>query len=70
MTTDETGTVGKALKLPTLLGDHPHGATAAQIAEQAHRPFSTAYRLLNTLVSAGFATYDPQDRRYRLGLRV
>lgn len=70
MTTDASGTVGKALGLLTLLGDHPHGATAAQIAEQAEHPFSTVYRLLNTLVSTGFASYDPQDRRYRLGLRV
>ena len=32
MTTEASGTVGKALGLLTLLGDHPHGATAAQIA--------------------------------------
>lgn len=70
MTTDASGTVGKALGLLTLLGDHPHGATAAQVAEQAQYPFSTVYRLLNTLVSTGFASYDPQDKRYRLGLRV
>lgn len=70
MTTEASGTVGKALDLLTLLGEHPHGATAAQIAEQAQYPFSTVYRLLNTLVSTDFATYDPQDKRYRLGLRV
>lgn len=70
MATDGAGTVGKALGVLTLLGEHPHGATAAQIADQVDYPFSTVYRLLNTLVSTGFASYDPQEKRYRLGLRV
>jgi DNA-binding IclR family transcriptional regulator len=68
--TDRTGTVGKALGVLTLLGEYPRGATAGQIAEAAGYPFSTAYRLLNTLVDAGFATYDPQEKRYGLGLRI
>lgn len=70
MVTESAGTVGKALGLLTLLGEYPHGATAAQIAEEAAYPFSTVYRLLNTLVSTEFASYDPQEKRYRLGLRV
>jgi DNA-binding IclR family transcriptional regulator len=67
---DGSGTVGKALGLLTLLGDHPDGATAGQLAEEVDHPFSTVYRLLNTLVDTGFATYSPRDKRYRLGLRV
>lgn len=70
MVTDRSGTVGKALGVLTLLGKYPHGATTAQIAEETGYPFSTAYRLLNTLVETGFATYDPHDKRYQLGLRV
>lgn len=70
MATNDAGTVGKALGVLTLLGEHPHGATAAQIADQVDYPFSTVYRLLNTLVSTGFASYDPEQRKYRLGLRV
>ncbi|GGG66412.1 IclR family transcriptional regulator [Kocuria dechangensis] len=68
--TEKSGTVGKALGLLTMLGEYPQGATAGQIAEAAGYPFSTAYRLLNTLVKTGFAAYDPQEKHYRLGLRI
>jgi DNA-binding IclR family transcriptional regulator len=70
MATDRSGTAGKALGVLTLLGDYPGGATTGQIAEATGYPFSTAYRLLNTLVDTGFATYDPTDKRYQLGLRI
>ena len=70
MATEKSGTVGKALNLLTLLGEYPEGATAGQIADAVEYPFSTAYRLLNTLVETAFATYDPQDKHYRLGLRI
>lgn len=62
--------MNKALGLLNLVGEHPNGATAGQLAEVAGYPFSTAYRLLNSLVDAGFVDYDPQDKRYRLGLRI
>lgn len=70
MTTEAPGTVGKALHVLTLLGEYPHGATAAQVAERVDHPFSTVYRLLNSLVSTEFAAYDAREKRYRLGLRV
>ncbi|MEX5237885.1 IclR family transcriptional regulator [Kocuria arenosa] len=70
MTSDRSGTAGKALGVLTLLGEYPQGATTGQIAEATGYPFSTAYRLLNTLVDTDFATYDPADKRFRLGLRV
>ena len=70
MATDRSGTAGKALGVLTLLGEYPQGATTGQIAEATGYPFTTAYRLLNTLVDADFATYDPSDKRFRLGLRV
>ncbi|GEO94372.1 IclR family transcriptional regulator [Kocuria turfanensis] len=70
MATEKSGTVGKALGLLTLLGDYPEGATAGQIADAVGYPFSTAYRLLNTLVETGFAGYDRREKRYRLGLRI
>lgn len=60
----------KALDALALLGEHPDGVTAAQMARKTSHPFSTCYRLLNTLVSTGFARYDAQDKRYHLGLRV
>ena len=70
MVAEGAGTVGKALSVLTLLGEYPHGATAAQIAEQVDYPFSTVYRLLHTLVSTEYVAYDPQGKRYRLGLRI
>ncbi|PZP25915.1 MAG: IclR family transcriptional regulator [Kocuria rhizophila] len=70
MPTTKSGTATKVLDVLTLLGDYSDGATAGQIAEATGHPFSTAYRLLNTLVQSDFATYDPQDKRYRLGVRL
>lgn len=70
MATDKSGTVAKAVTLLDALGDHPHGATVSEIAESAGYPFSTVYRLLNTLVHTGFLVFEPSSRKYRLGLRV
>lgn len=65
-----SGTVRKGLAVLELLAEHPHGATAGQLVADSGYAFSTCYRLLNTLVGAGFAEFDPADKRYRLGLRV
>ena len=62
--------VGKALRLLGLLGDEPRGATAAELSRRAEVPFSTAYRLLGSLTRDGFVDYEPEGRRYHLGLRV
>lgn len=62
--------VGKALGLLVLLGDEPRGASAAEISRQAQLPFSTTYRLLGSLARDGFVDYEPDGRRYHLGLRV
>lgn len=70
MAAAKSGTATKVLDLLTLLGDYPDGATAGEIAEVTGHPFSTAYRLVNTLVEADFATYDAADKRYRLGVRL
>lgn len=70
MADGSTGTVGKALDVLTLLGDFPHGATVSQLAERLDYPFSTVYRLLNTVVGTGFVDYDPDLKRYQLGLRL
>lgn len=65
-----TDMVGKALGLLVLLGDEPRGATAAELSRRAELPFSTTYRLLGSLTRDGFVDYEPDGRRYRLGLRV
>ncbi|MFF2031619.1 IclR family transcriptional regulator [Arthrobacter sp. NPDC058192] len=65
-----TDMVGKALSLLVLLGDEPRGASAAEISRRAELPFSTTYRLLGSLTRDGFVDYEPDGRRYHLGLRV
>ena len=65
-----TDMVGKALSLLVLLGDEPRGASAADISRRAGLPFSTTYRLLGSLTRDGFVDYEPDGRRYHLGLRI
>ena len=65
-----TDKVGKALSLLVLLGDEPRGASAADISRRAGLPFSTTYRLLGSLTRDGFVDYEPDGRRYHLGLRI
>ncbi|MDQ0771396.1 DNA-binding IclR family transcriptional regulator [Pseudarthrobacter defluvii] len=67
---DRTDMVGKALGLLVLLGEEPRGASAAEISRRAELPFSTTYRLLGSLARDGFVDYEPDGRRYHLGLRV
>lgn len=67
---DRTDMVGKALGLLVLLGDEPRGASAAEISRRADLPFSTTYRLLGSLTRDGFVDYEPDGRRYHLGLRI
>ena len=62
--------VGKALGLLVLLGDEPRGASAAELSRRAELPFSTTYRLLGSLTRDGFVDYEPDGRRYHLGLRI
>lgn len=40
-----------------------------QILEGLRLPRSSAFGLVNTLVGTGWLSHDPDDRRYRLGLR-
>lgn len=65
---DRSGTVRKGLALLQLLGDHPEGATAGQLVADSGLAFSTCYRLLATLVDAGYAEFEPETKRYRLGV--
>lgn len=65
-----SGTILKGLAMLRSLGDFPHGATAAEVASSSGHPFSTAYRLLGTLVDAGFVEYDARTKTYALGLAV
>ncbi|OFI37043.1 IclR family transcriptional regulator [Arthrobacter sp. SW1] len=66
----KTDMIGKALGLLVLLGNEPRGASASELSRQADLPFSTTYRLLGSLTRDGFVDYEPDGRRYHLGLRV
>lgn len=70
MSAGKTDMVGKALSLLVLLGDSAQGATATELASRAELPFSTTHRLLHSLTRDGFAAFDPESKRYLLGLRV
>src|SRR5699024_6960376 len=65
-----SSTLTKGLDLLRLMGNYPHGATAALFARDAELPCSTASRVLNTLADTGFAQSEPQTQPYRLGLTV
>lgn len=65
-----SSTLHKGLDILRMMGQHPKGAPAAVFAKESGLPFSTAYRLLNSLVSSGFAEYDAQTKLYRPGLAV
>lgn len=65
-----SSTLVKGLDVLRMMGNYPTGAPAAVFAKDSGLPFSTAYRLLNALVSSGFAEFDPQTKHYRVGLSV
>lgn len=65
-----SSTVVKGVEMLRTVADFPHGGTAAQLAEASGHPFSTAYRLLNTLVDTGFVEFDQRSKTYVLGLPV
>lgn len=65
-----SSTLGKGLDLLRLMGQYPSGAPAAVFAKDSGLPFSTVYRLLNSLVASGFAEYDAATKQYRPGLVI
>ncbi|MDQ0379795.1 IclR family transcriptional regulator [Amycolatopsis thermophila] len=62
--------VGKALRVLSLLGEHPDGVGLSELARRAGYPVSTTHRLLSSLQDQGFARSDPGSKRYVLGLRL
>jgi len=63
-------TVIKALALLEIVADSPQPLTLSEIASQACFDRSTAYRLLNTLVEAGYLLRDDASKHYRLSYRL
>lgn len=46
------------------------GVTVSEVAHGIHLPRTTAYRILETLCDAGFATRHSHDDRYRVTIHV
>lgn len=65
-----SSTLIKGLGLLRLMSQYPQGAPAAVFTKESGMPFSTAYRLLNTLTEAGYAEFDATTKQYRVGLTV
>lgn len=62
--------VGKALSLLSHFGPHPDGVTLSELARWAGFPVTTTHRLLASLMRDDFVSFDPETKRYRLGLRL
>jgi IclR family transcriptional regulator, KDG regulon repressor len=63
-------TVIKALVLLEIVADSSQSLSLSEIASRASFDRSTAYRLLNTLVEAGYLLRDDTSRHYRLSYRL
>lgn len=63
----EVKTLARGLRILELLAEVEGGMTSTELAEQLAIDKSSMSRLMNTLVSYGFAERDEQTRRYFLG---
>jgi DNA-binding IclR family transcriptional regulator len=64
------GMLAKGLRILIALADHPDGEGVSQLAREVGVPVSTAHRLLGGMMPLGFVSFEPERRRYHLGLRM
>jgi IclR family acetate operon transcriptional repressor len=64
------GMLGKGLSLLVILGEYPNGVGVSTLAREAGLPVSTVHRLLTTMASLGFVSFDADSRQYSIGLKV
>lgn len=67
--TPVAGTVLKALEVLDQVGRSGAAPTASDVSAEVGLPFSTAFRLLTTLVHARYLDVDPKTGQYSLGLK-
>src|SRR3981081_148048 len=71
---DEKGnvlqTVQRALRVLSLIAEHPQGLTVCQISKALELNISTCYHLLNTLVVNGYLDRPPHRQIYLLNLQI
>ena len=65
-----SATALKALAVLDVLGARGCPLTVSEVAEEVGADRATAYRMLTTLVQAGYARRDQSDRRYQLGFKL
>ncbi len=59
--------VVRALSLLQVLAESPADCSLSEITRQSKLPPSTAHRLLNSLIQAGYVSQNPETARYGLG---
>jgi DNA-binding IclR family transcriptional regulator len=64
------GTVGKACDVLDQVASYPHPVRFGQLLDSSAFPKATLYRFLQTLVSQGMLSYDPDRQTYALGMRL
>ncbi len=65
-----SGSLQRGLAILEALGKYQDGVGSSQLARDVGMPVSSVHRLLNTLIDHRFVSYDPQTRRYELGVRI
>ncbi|MHA1549246.1 MAG: SMP-30/gluconolactonase/LRE family protein [Alphaproteobacteria bacterium] len=67
---EASATLNKAIRVLGVLAGTRIALRFAEIQRATDLPNAVVHRLLNTFVAAGFVRYQPDDRRYRLGMRL
>ncbi|TMD58890.1 MAG: IclR family transcriptional regulator [Chloroflexi bacterium] len=67
---DVLQTVQRALRVLSLVAEHPRGLTVRQISAALDLNISTCYHLLNTLVVSGYLDRPPHQQIYLLGPQI
>ena len=62
--------VQKALRIVELLASSSHGMGVVELAGKSNLPPATAYRILRTLLAAGYVRQDDRSNRYLLTTKI
>ena len=68
--TNISATALKALKVLDFIGEQRRATSVLEVAEGIGADRATAYRMLMTLVQAGYVSRDPSAKNYRLSFKV
>lgn len=65
-----SATALKALTVLDIVGSHPKSVSVQEVADAMLADRATAYRMLMTLVQAGYVTRDGGNKTYRLSVKI